>query len=94
MVSNPGAAEIRRLVDEQIERNRTFTVLIAAAAVLNAGIAALVVGSVAGGVAALVCVLLIAATIGAAWVFAERLIPRRLGARPLHDGELPRARQW
>jgi heat shock protein HtpX len=87
----PDAVQTRRLVDEQIARNRTFTGLIATAAVLNAVIAAWVVGSIAGGVAALVCLLLIAATIGAVWVFAEQLIPRRLGARPLSDDEFPAA---
>lgn len=92
MAPYPDATETRRLVDEQIARNRSFTVVIAVAAVLNAAIAALVVGSFAGWVGALVCLLLIAATIGAAWVFAEQLIPRRLGARPLPDGEFPRVR--
>lgn len=92
MALTPDAAETRRLVDEQIERNRTFTVLITVAAVLNASIAAWVVGAAVGGVAALVCLLLIAATIGAAWVFADQLIPRRLGARLLCDEGFPGVR--
>ncbi|MGQ0773211.1 MAG: hypothetical protein ACT4NY_02130 [Pseudonocardiales bacterium] len=88
----PDAAQPRRLVDEQIERNRTFTVLITVAAVLNTAIAAWVVGAAVDGVAAVICLLLIAATIGAVWVFADQLIPRRWGLARCPTRSSPGAR--
>lgn len=85
----PGDAGISGLVDEQIARNRTFTVVVAVAAVLNASLVAFVVAGMGGPVAALVCLLIMVGTIGAAWFFAEQLIPGRLGARPVQEKDFP-----